>query len=51
MSLFTALIVKKQSYFGGNLPYLSKQTSYIKLKRVSIPNLDICEKIKKIVIK
>ena len=42
---------KKQSYFGWNLLYLFKKGSLTKLERLSIPNLDIREKIGKVVIK
>ena len=50
MSLLTALIAKNP-YFGWNLLYLSKETSYTKLERFSIPNLDLNEKIREVVIK
>ena len=50
MFLLTAPIAKN-SYFGWNLLYLSKKTSWTTLKSLSMPNLDVSEKIAKVVIK
>ena len=41
----------KQSYFGCNLLYFSKTTSWKNLDRLPIPNLGLNEKIGKLVIK
>ena len=51
MSLLTVIIVmnRKQRYYSWNLLYLSKKPSWTNLERVSIPNLDLSEKIGKIV--
>ena len=43
----SALIVKKQSYFGWNLLYSLKKTSWTKLGSLSIPNLNLSKKIEK----
>ena len=49
MSLLKAPTVKKQSYFGCNLLHLSEKTPWTKLESLSIPNLDLREKIGKVV--
>ena len=44
MFLLAALIVKKKSYFGRNLLYLSKETSYTIRERLSTPNVNLIRK-------
>ena len=49
-SLLATLVVKNSNIFAG-IYFIFLKASYTKLERLSIPNLDLIEKIGKVVIK
>ena len=51
MSLLTAAIVKNSQNLAATYFIFLKKTSYTTLERLSIPNLDLSEKIGKTIIK
>ena len=50
MSLLTALIVKNSNILAGIYFIFPKKTLQTKLERLSIPNLELIEKIRKVVL-